>query len=144
MAAGAAHLLGTARQVSSWYLLDGHRRIATIRDATASTGTPLWRDVEQDRPDYPDRPAGPGGWLPTTAVIRTLDFLHATRHWPQQARRRAEDVAAAVFHAPIDLLILTGGHAEQVRHLCGRLLGERVEAAALATIAEAGSPPPRR
>jgi hypothetical protein len=119
----------------AWYLLDGHRRVATIREATEPAGTPLWRDVEQDSPDYHDSTPWSGRWLPTTAMIRTLDFLHATRHWPQPTRRRAEHVAAAVFRAPIDVLILTGGQPRQVQQLCDRLLGERVEAATITTVA---------
>lgn len=135
------------RHAGTTFLLDGHRRAATIREATTAGGTPLWRDVRADTPCYHTTNTGPGGWLPTTAMLRTGDFLHATTNWPKDTRRNAEHVANTVLHAPIDMLLLSGGDVHQVHDLCRLLLGARVEADTLvlaAIFAGHARPHPRR
>lgn len=67
-----------------------------------------------------------------------------TWQWPQQTLRRAEHVATTTVHAPIDLLVLSGGDLGQMNQLCGRLLGNRIETINLTAVASGLNPSPRR
>ncbi|GAA5200671.1 hypothetical protein GCM10023322_79020 [Rugosimonospora acidiphila] len=123
------------------YLLDGHRRAAAITQASSRDGVPLLRNLSSSGPDYtsPNSPHD-DPYLPTTAMLRTRDFLPATRHLPPDLLRHAERIAHAVMTAPVDLLTIEGGSPHQVDTLCRRLLGPRVALATLTALYDTDRP----
>jgi hypothetical protein len=126
----------TGYRNASWYLLDGHRRAATLHLLVGDQAD-LVRDLEAGEPAY--RPLGlapPGGaYLPVNAMLATLDFLHATRTLPPPTRRHAEQAASHIIRSGWEIWLLPGGSTGEVATLCQRLLPGRVTTATLEHIA---------
>jgi hypothetical protein len=122
-------------RLQRWYLLDGHRRIATLSELI-DEHVNLVRDLSAVEPTYlPAMTAATGVYLPVNAMLLTMQFLAATHGLPEEALDLAEQAAAPIVHAQFDIATVLAGTPDEVAALCHRLLPGRVDAAILDKIA---------
>ncbi|MEJ3741757.1 hypothetical protein WEI85_00445 [Actinomycetes bacterium KLBMP 9797] len=123
-----------------WYLLDGHRRTATLM-STLDEEADLVRDLSAAEPTYiPASQTTPDGlYWPVNAMMLTMRFLGHTRMvqdtMPRPAFDRAGRVASQLVRVKLTLLVLFGGTPAAVAQVCDRLLPGRVDPTLLHQIA---------
>jgi len=123
-----------------WYLLDGHRRTATLMSCL-DEDVDLVRDLSATEPTYlpASQATADGMYWPVNAMMLTMRFLHHARTvkdtMPRPALDRAERAAGQLVRMKLDMLLLLGGTAATVAQLCDRLLPGRVQPAVLTQIA---------
>jgi hypothetical protein len=115
-----------------WYLLDGHRRVATLGELVAEQ-VDLVRDLRSAEPTYlPAAAATSGGvYLPVNAMLMTARLLPAISDICEDALDVADNAVAAIANTPFEVTTVTGGTASEVATLCSRLIPGRVQPAVL-------------